>query len=1400
MKFKSIVIFILISSCFFLNGQNTFNKSYIIKLKTAYSQATSDYLSTLNIQGASTFNSCLNYFNEIKNEKILSSETNQRIEELRKYITINIPSGIDSEKLLSMIKNNYDIESIEPNYIYRIETTTDEPNDPLYKDQWALKIINSTKAWEKATGKGIIVGIIDTGIDFEHPDLKNQLYINSKEDINHNGKFEPWSSEEIRNGITGDFNNIDDDYDGFIDDVIGYDFVDQSFGNIGDYIEPDSIPYDEHSHGTTLAGVIAAERNNNIGISGLAYDSKLLAVRALDATGNGESDDIANAIVYAALRGAKVLNFSFGEAFPSTIMHEAIKFAYSLGCVMTASSGNNNWQFPHYPSDYEEVISVGAITDKGQKSSVSNYGNRLALTAPGNDILTTTPGGNYQKKSGTSYSAPYVSAASALLFELDSTLKPQDIKGILMASADDAGDIGWDIYYGAGILNVGKAVNTIGRTSLNISYPVNDSYINKNNTPIIPIIGDVITPLFDSYQVFVGLGYNPDNWQPFSNIIISQKLQDTLAVINFSSLPDTSSVIRILVNLKNGNTLEKRINIEILSNNNNFEVNNKIILSALYNEKRVTLIAIETNYKSSCSVKFRPKNSTEQYKVLSDANSLTKYHLLVVDDICPPEVPMDAEISLKRQDGFELTYITEFTRSGNEMPQSGFTMKNYSIPLSYLTNHVADLYNDGKPSIIVNDISDGNYGKIKVFEFNNSNFDLKDSAEVFLLPKSIGNTNADNLPDILTTGNGRTVLFQPESLGSSPFSNILYQSPDTINLWAYDLFDIDKDGKDEIVCHDDTSVIILSYKNDKYQISAKINPPKNLNNLNTYPGIAEGDFDGDGKNEIFISTWNGNILIYEYDNAQFNLVFNNERIITDGEQFACTADIEGDGKPEILVGNYGSNFLYEKNYVGEPLWRFRVLKGIADNTYEFIWTDYIYGVRAGLHYKEGISSGNLDGKPGDEIIISAFPNLYVFTYKNKIEPLWWYPYSYSNDAIIYDFDKNGVNELGFSTFSRTRFFEYDPGFNGPKPPLGIKGWALNDSTAYIKWNSSIDAEHYQVLMLVSDSTAQIVGETDTTFYTVNNLSANNYYHFAVRSINTQLSDSLSDISEVIEVFTHNPIKLDSVIVHNQKELIVIYSGKIPTKIDPSNFNIFDSDSLNHITSVSCIPISDTSFILNFNSSIYDFGKYFGNNFTAASFPDFYGTPTILVDYPGYGLNIPNDTIISEVYLKNLKVISSKELQIEFSEPIVDSTAMIFSNYILKPYGIIENILFNPDNPSTVNIVLSNTLLPGSYGKTYTITAANINSLTGNKMTKGAGNTLAFTFNPNSSNDAFIYPNPVRLGEMKDVYFGNILNNSEIDIMTFDGHQLRTLYENDNNGGIEWDVKDENNNLLNPNQL
>ncbi|MCK5741567.1 MAG: S8 family serine peptidase, partial [Chlorobi bacterium] len=359
--------------------------SYIIKFKDIpTSQTIQSLTADYQISVSYPIKNIVNYTDN-KSNKTLSSAQINLLRSLSAYRVIKFNNKDKSEQFAAEMSSDQRIESIEPNYIFSINEGEETGPDPRQKDQWSLKAVNAERAWEKASGKGIVVGVIDTGIDSEHPDLVNSLWINTKEDINGNGVFDPL-----------DINGIDDDGNGVIDDVRGYDFVDQSLVNIGDDDTRDPFPNDEHSHGTLVSGVIAAQADNAIGIKGLAYDSKIMPLRAFDATGNGESDDIAAAIIYAAMQGANVINMSFGEAHASSIVEDAVKFAYESGCVLVASSGNNGWFYPHFPSDYDEVISVGASNEINERFSRSNYGTNLDLIAPGVNILSTYLNNQYR--------------------------------------------------------------------------------------------------------------------------------------------------------------------------------------------------------------------------------------------------------------------------------------------------------------------------------------------------------------------------------------------------------------------------------------------------------------------------------------------------------------------------------------------------------------------------------------------------------------------------------------------------------------------------------------------------------------------------------------------------------------------------------------------------------------------------------------------------------------------------------------------------------------------------------------------------------------------------------------------------------------------------------------------
>ena len=292
-------------------------------------------------------------------------------EVLGRIVKVQFSENVDEANINSMLLSDADIEYVQKSRTYHLDFI---PNDSLLSQQWALKKIKAFDAWDITQGADtVLLAIIDTGIEYFHPDLKNKIYYNP-------GEMGDKSS-----------NGIDDDNNGFIDDYMGWDFVDRvgfPFDSTGgDYLTWDNIPLDEYGHGTLVSGTSAAETNNISGIAGVAPNIKVLNLRSFDPGGYGEEDDAAAAILYAVKMGAKVINMSWGDYSFSYVLRDVIRYAYSQNVVLVASSGNSGSDEPHYPSGYSEVISVGNSTEQDYVASgSSNWGSTLDLVAPGTSI------------------------------------------------------------------------------------------------------------------------------------------------------------------------------------------------------------------------------------------------------------------------------------------------------------------------------------------------------------------------------------------------------------------------------------------------------------------------------------------------------------------------------------------------------------------------------------------------------------------------------------------------------------------------------------------------------------------------------------------------------------------------------------------------------------------------------------------------------------------------------------------------------------------------------------------------------------------------------------------------------------------------------------------------------
>jgi subtilisin family serine protease len=384
------------------------------------------------------------------------------------------------EQAVSRLSKLPSVALVEPDYLLRSEAVY--PNDPSFPQQYALHNIGQSgglvdadidapEAWSVSTGSHtVIVAVLDTGIDIYHPDLAANIWVNPGE-------------------IAGD--GIDNDGNGYVDDVRGWDFVDE-----------DNDPRCTNFHGTHVAGIIGAVGNNGLGVSGVAWNVQLMPLRFLAQDGTGYTSDAIRALDYARMNGAKIANASWSGGGSSQALSDAIERFRQAGGIFVAAAGNNgqsNDLTPRYPASYthDNVIAVAASDRNDQLASFSNFGTQTVdLAAPGSFIISTMPGGQYGYASGTSMAAPQVAGAAALIW----SVHPEYTYAQVIQALKDHADPILLNRVAHGRLNVGNALASGG---------------GSNPTPpSVPVQilddGDAGYSTTGGWTRYTGLGYQND--------------------------------------------------------------------------------------------------------------------------------------------------------------------------------------------------------------------------------------------------------------------------------------------------------------------------------------------------------------------------------------------------------------------------------------------------------------------------------------------------------------------------------------------------------------------------------------------------------------------------------------------------------------------------------------------------------------------------------------------------------------------------------------------------------------------------------------------------------------------------------------------------------------------------
>lgn len=311
---------------------------------------------------------------------------------------VQLPAQANAEAAANALASNKHFKFVEPDRIVGQAATT---NDPSLASQWQLAKVNAPAAWDTSTGSNVTIAIIDTGVDGTHPDLAAQM-------------------------------------------VPGWNFYDNN-----------ADASDAHGHGTKVAGTAAAAGNNSLGVSSVAYRSRILPIRVSDASGSAYFSTIAQGLAWAADQGARVANISFDQTYTSASIESAAQYFKGKGGVTVVGAGNSGADTSVATTG--NLVIVAATDSNDAKASWSNYGSHISVAAPGVSVYTTTRGGGYGSASGTSFSSPMTAGAVALMMAANPALPPNQVQSLLYATTVDLGAAGKDIYYGAGRIDAAAA-------------------------------------------------------------------------------------------------------------------------------------------------------------------------------------------------------------------------------------------------------------------------------------------------------------------------------------------------------------------------------------------------------------------------------------------------------------------------------------------------------------------------------------------------------------------------------------------------------------------------------------------------------------------------------------------------------------------------------------------------------------------------------------------------------------------------------------------------------------------------------------------------------------------------------------------------------------------------------
>jgi len=942
------------------------------------------------------------------------------------------------------------VEAAQPNYLRRCAAV---PGDALYPQQWNLGAIG----WSRAglpDAAGVVVAIIDSGVDWTHPDLEGRVWVNPLEEA----------------GLAG----VDDDGNGYVDDIRGWDFSDApGLPGEGDYLEQDPEPMDESGHGTHVAGIIAAKAGNGLGIAGVAPGARLMALRAgfnIEGGGFLEDDDVAAAMVYAAENGAHVLNMSFGDPNFSPLLGDAVRYASQAGCVLVAAAGNESGGAVFYPARLEEAMAVAASGPGDRLLAFSNSGYSIDLAAPGQAILSLLPGNGYGERSGTSMAAAHVSGLAALVLAEHPEFSPLEVRGSLALSARDAGSPGWDPLSGAGIPQVAAfRLERPPELRLRLLEEADSARV-RLEMAVPEEQGD--------YDLSWGQGEAPSIWH-----LMAQGRATAPQVVEVgwppASLGEGDYLVRGRLSTPRGG-LEERVFVRVQGRAP--LARNLRIYPALDGGRWAQMAEWEGPGPAALYLS-RPGEAQVLYEI-PEWSGRAAHRLRLPEELPIGEYQAEAGAPGGRPAAPGAT--ARFSVESSQVSSWNLVLLA-TLPDGYLLPRLSDFDGNGRPEVGLMGYRGNRYNPVEFYEGDLAR--PVHTTSLLFIPWEIGDLDGDGREEVVGVDAQRVRLIEAEKPGAFPGREIWQQE----GMWGGEVADLDGDGRDEIFLRSARAELFQVFEkrgdNSLAEIASLPNPTAGSNELGERQ--VAGDLDGDGLGELLSGDNDGDLFIYEGigDNA-FRLGWREEDRLppADARLVGGMADLDADGQGEFIAGR-----LYQDPFdLQQARWEIAVYQARGDNAYAPEWQVEVLGGRAGGN---GIGMGDLNGDGLVEFALALPPNLYLFAAvdPDTYGPVWQEKAGEVHRPALGDLDGDGGAELLFNSSGQVGIFGFQAGLPAPR---GVVAYPLDQGRIALEWEEVAGAIGYRVYRDGELRAAQVEG----TRFEDGQVSAGQEYGYAVAAL------------------------------------------------------------------------------------------------------------------------------------------------------------------------------------------------------------------------------------------------------------------------------------------------------------